>query len=492
MVARRAWLGDDAFITLRVVDNFVRGYGLTWNPGERVQVYTHPLWMFLLSGVYSLTREAFYTPLLTSLAACYLSCALLAFGVASDRRVAALALAWLALSRSFVDFSTSGLENSLSHLILVLFLIQYLFPPALSKRRIFFLSLTASLGMLNRLDLGLLFLPMLAQALFRAPLPRKAAVLPAALGQFPLLAWLAFALFYYGFPLPNTYYAKLTTGIPWFEYLRQGLAYFLDGWVRDPLTMLLIVLGIVAAWVSRRNPRLPWAGAGVLLYLGYILWIGGDFMSGRFFTVPLLACVSLLVLYLQLPSAPRWAPWLGSAVLLLGLLVPGPTFVAIPHAYRLGVFDPDVINTDGIADERGFYFATTGLVVARPGQDMPVADWRAQGEQARKAPGVYVRESIGMFGYYAGPGVTVVDQLALADPLLARLPIDRSQPWRIGHFLRLLPAGYLESLQQGRDLIADPRLADFYRKLALVSRGPLWDPQRLHAILQLNLGGFGP
>jgi arabinofuranosyltransferase len=49
----RAWLCDDAYITFRTVDNFIHGYGLTWNVAERVQAYTHPLWMLLLSGVYA-------------------------------------------------------------------------------------------------------------------------------------------------------------------------------------------------------------------------------------------------------------------------------------------------------------------------------------------------------------------------------------------------------------------------------------------------------
>jgi arabinofuranosyltransferase len=43
VLVRTAWMCDDAFITLRTVDNFVQGYGLVWNVGERVQVYTHPL-----------------------------------------------------------------------------------------------------------------------------------------------------------------------------------------------------------------------------------------------------------------------------------------------------------------------------------------------------------------------------------------------------------------------------------------------------------------
>ena len=45
-----AWLCDDAYISFRTADNFVHGYGLTWNVQERVQAYTHPLWLLLFSG----------------------------------------------------------------------------------------------------------------------------------------------------------------------------------------------------------------------------------------------------------------------------------------------------------------------------------------------------------------------------------------------------------------------------------------------------------
>ena len=46
---RLAWLGDDAFITLRSVENWVTGNGMRWNADERVQTFTHPLWMMLLA-----------------------------------------------------------------------------------------------------------------------------------------------------------------------------------------------------------------------------------------------------------------------------------------------------------------------------------------------------------------------------------------------------------------------------------------------------------
>ena len=56
-----AWMGDDAYITFRSVWNFVHGYGLTFNPDERVQAYTHPLWMLVVSAAHFVTREFFFT-----------------------------------------------------------------------------------------------------------------------------------------------------------------------------------------------------------------------------------------------------------------------------------------------------------------------------------------------------------------------------------------------------------------------------------------------
>ncbi|MCX6552082.1 MAG: hypothetical protein NTY02_13965, partial [Acidobacteria bacterium] len=52
-----SWVGDDAYITFRVSDNLIHGYGLRWNVAERVQAYTNPLWMFVMAGGAAVTGE---------------------------------------------------------------------------------------------------------------------------------------------------------------------------------------------------------------------------------------------------------------------------------------------------------------------------------------------------------------------------------------------------------------------------------------------------
>jgi len=63
---RNAWVGDDAYITFRTIDNLLAGYGLTWNVDERVQVFTHPLWMLLMVALRWITGEFYYTVLVLS------------------------------------------------------------------------------------------------------------------------------------------------------------------------------------------------------------------------------------------------------------------------------------------------------------------------------------------------------------------------------------------------------------------------------------------
>ena len=97
ILLRTAWVGDDAYIAFRTVDNLVNGYGLTWNVDERVQAFTCPLWVILLSGFYALTGDIYYTSLLLSLAVTLAALWLLSFRVSVSRSTAVLVLsvAWM-------------------------------------------------------------------------------------------------------------------------------------------------------------------------------------------------------------------------------------------------------------------------------------------------------------------------------------------------------------------------------------------------------------
>ncbi len=143
LLIQTAWVSDDAFITFRSVENFIHGYGPVFNIGERVQTFTHPLWFLLQSGANFVIQrfgalnawgQMYYVNLALSIFISILVALVVAFGIARSTRGAVLGLSIMVLSKAFVDYSTSGLENTLTNLILALFLLIYLRkPPALDR-----------------------------------------------------------------------------------------------------------------------------------------------------------------------------------------------------------------------------------------------------------------------------------------------------------------------------------------------------------------------
>ena len=513
VILRFAWLSDDAYITFRVVHNTAAGLGLRWNPAERVQAYTHPLWLFVLLAGRLLTGELYYTAIVLSVALSVVAAWLLAFRLRAAPAAAVLGLLILILSRAFVDYATSGLENALSHLLLAAFLVVWFNgsdelratsaefrsgdnqPTTNNQRRtttrhsppttrLLLLSFLAALLALNRLDALLLVLPTLGWELWRQRSVRALGLL--ALGFLPLVVWTAFSLFYYGFPFPNTAYAKLATGIAAADLARQGGTYLLNSLRWDPLTLTVSAAAVVMALARRWSAGVAVA-AGIVLYLLYVISIGGDFMSGRFLTLPLVAAVAVLLAatgpaagQATIPLSPRSSAIAAALILLLAAIGHLPVLLA-------GSPTGDAARRDGdIADERAYYTPHTGLFT-----DRVAHPWAEQGLVLRAAgPAVVEHGNVGFLGFYAGPAVHIIDRNGLTDPLLARLPVRDPADWRIGHFRRDVPAGYADTLRGGQNVIQDADLAAYFDVLAHATRGPLWSVERLREIWRINTGAY--
>ncbi len=490
VVLRNAWLCDDAYVTFRTVDNLWSGHGLRWNVAERVQGFTHPLWALLVAALYGLTDEIFYTVIALSVLLSGLAASWLVTRVAISAGHALVAVLALILSRAFIDYSSSGLENPLTHLLLVS-LAWTFFGGAIDRARLQRLMGISGLMMLNRFDTLWLALPVLVHGVFAVRslgVTWRALLRDALIAFSPLWLWLMFALVYYGFPFPNTAYAKLSTGIPASERWHQGFMYFITTLNADPGTVVCLIAAPLLALrgVTKARERVWLAGA--FLYLIYVLQIGGDFMEGRFFAAPLLMCVVSLArarfdagaTVVQLASV--------GTLLLIGLSAKHPPPFSDAN---YGKDDERGADARGVADERGFYYRETGLVTAQRTVEQPDHLWAEEGANAgARARKPVVRTTIGMYGYMAGPALHVVDEYALTDPLLARLPAKRDVAWRIGHFRRVVPEGYLDTLHKRKPRFKDQRLGRYYNALHTVIAGPIWSWQRFVRIWQLNTGAL--
>lgn len=496
LLIRTAWVCDDAYITFRTVWNFLHGYGLRWNVINRVQAFTHPLWMFVMAGASAITGEVYFTSMVLGIALSVATVVLVAARLASSTPMALLALSALAVSRSFVDYSTSGLEGPLAHLLIAACVLAASAPAG--ARSTFAAACAGALLWITRPDALALVAPLLLTAFLQRR--RHAAALFA--GALPLVAWTAFALVYYGFALPNTAPAKLGSGLPRTWLVVQGLHYLWNSLRLDPLTLFAIASALALALYRRERTSLLIA-AGLLLELAYVVWIGGDFMSGRFLAAPLFAAA----LILGRSQDARGALPLAAFLAALALASPHSPLRAPPGAYLDGSLPHEHIDARGIADERAYWFHYTGLF--SPARSDPerlhVTHGHPFGEGLRAAgPQVLVVDGMGFTGYFAGPVPHLLDPMGLTDPLLARLPIWRdgaflapqkppegmSIPWRIGHFRRAIPEGYELTLESGVNRIASPPLAECWDMLALITRAPLTAPGRWRAILGAHLGAL--
>jgi arabinofuranosyltransferase len=386
----------------------------------------------------------------------------------------------MTLSKAYIDYSTSGLENPLTHILAAVFFLLFLTRKT-DIKTITLLSFFACLSMFNRLDTVLIYAPALLYILYQHRSLKTLVFM--FIGFIPLFLWELFALFYYGFLFPNTAYAKLNTGIDFMTLVGQGLYYLYSSILIDPLTMVIIFTGIIIPFI-RKQKRLIIISISMLFYLIYIIKIGGCFMSGRFFALPFLLGVIVLSQYISEIRRPIW--WIpGLAVLLLGL-IPGRSPVYTTAEYGKETPAPRLIM--GIVDEKAWYFESSSFLRDTPDLTMPTHSDVSMALTENKP--LVTRGTIGFYGFFSDPEKHILDYYGLADPLMARLPYYYDVGWRIGHFPREIPEGYEATVLSGINLISDNNLSEYYNRLELIVRGDLLDGNRLLTIIKMNLGAY--
>ena len=478
------WISDDAAITLRSVLNLHHGNGPTFNVGERVQSFSHPLWFALIASVYLVVRNPMLAMFVTSLTCC---CATI-WIVARPRNLGMLALAPTALllsSRAFVDYGLSGLENPLSAFLLVLTLVWLRSDedaPSSDRWRGKWL-LAASLLLMTRIDNAPFLIPVIVWVVSRGK--RRAEFFDRRSAMYAFLSlstWVVITVAYYGTFLPNTAMAKLSHDLPRSEVLAQGLVYLAHSTGSDPITTLVIALASVT--VARFGSGVHRAAMlGVALHLAYVIWIGGDFMSGRFLSTSFVAAVwvitDLLGSALRARPLTHHLPLLGGALLAVAVLLPSLSPARQDLDERSQQFSQDgSLATNGIVNEKDSYFGSSHPL----GQDrrwFGVADWSTSDLTYPREVQV-ICGGLGWRGLAAGPDVVLLDECALADPFLSRKTPILGEDWRIGHFRRDSQPEYFEYLATGE--IDNSGTETFIAEITAVqefTRGSFFDLGRL-------------
>jgi arabinofuranosyltransferase len=334
---------DDAYISWRYADHLARGLGLVWNEGEYVEGYTNFLWTVILAIPHrlGLNVEMFANVLGVVLFTITLSIFYALVGTLTQSWLAAAAATLtLGLFPSFAAFATGGLETQMQTCLvtatcaLVVTGMRRAGPSRLVAAGV---GTTAALAMLTRMDSFVIVAPLITiygWSFVAAHGWRNLGTFAPTVAA-PLAicgGWLAWKLAYYGALLPNTYHAKVE-GV---ELARQGAGFVLS-FVQAYAFYLPLAGVLVGGWLAweRRLDRRVVAALAIplMLWLGYVVRVGGDFMEYRFLVPALpLAFLATYWVMCELDAQPARAALLTSIVIAGGI-----------WAYR----SPDVPKPEG-------------------------------------------------------------------------------------------------------------------------------------------------
>jgi len=286
LVGRLTGRIDDVYITLRYAKNFADGHGLVFNVGERVEGYTCFLWVVLLAAVRHLGFDIVEACGVISAAFGLLTLPVTYAGARAlrvSRPAALVAPAILALSPSYAFWAGSGMETLPATFLLALALWLYL-----RRQDSLWVPAVLALAVLTRPD---------------------AVVAAAVIGFERLLYWrggrgfwrwgasflIIFAPYYawryayYGYPLPNTFYAKVGSGMAQYE---RGWDYFLM-FFRGSGAIAWFTLALIGVWA--RRTRTTWTVLGIgLAFWAYVVGVGGDVFGLHRFFIPALPAWGIL------------------------------------------------------------------------------------------------------------------------------------------------------------------------------------------------------
>lgn len=235
------FLTDDAYIAFRYISNARLGYGYVWNapPFLPVEGYSSFLWVVLLDGVWRVfgiepPNSANWVALGFSYGTFLLAARMVYMKSIwheqfSYRRTILIGLLafFLIFNRTFLAWSSSGLETAMFNFFLILW-ISVSLSNLPSPHQACLTALVSAVIALTRPD-GILFCACTAMYVlflaFREP-ERRRTVRILLCGFLPfgiVLAHIAWRVSFYGAWLPNTYYAKVVKAWP-----ESGLRYMLS------------------------------------------------------------------------------------------------------------------------------------------------------------------------------------------------------------------------------------------------------------------------
>ncbi len=495
-----AWQSDDAYHGYVMAKHLAQGEGFVYNAGQRANASTGPVYTLIIALAYMITKEMFFTSIAVNVIFSTAALGLILFFICRSKEQMLFAFAALTGSAAFVSYTTSGLENCLLFFLCMLFYRLYWSKEKFERNQMLALALILAFLATARMDAVLYLVPPIVYVFLkrRRDVTFLEACILTPIGLLPFILWELFSFFYYGFWVPNTAFVKLGAGISTVEYMKKGVWYVYYTLINDPMVILIPALFVVLSFIGREIKSIM-ASLGILLYGAYIIYIGGDFMMGRHFTVMHIIAVAGII-QLMNDMAGRNFRFSGicknafSIAVVACLVLAGTLGAGIGREYLVnGKYAPG----GAISDERAYYSPTTGFYsnvrsLMKEGRMCIEDTWNYQAPdelRAQGVPGGILDNAAGILVYY-NSDLYLNDTYCLGDPFLSKLPAIKQDTWRVGHLKRQVPAGYRESVMYGGNRIEDEKLAQYYDIICEMTKGELFSMERLKTVIAWNMGKY--
>lgn len=425
-------LRDDAFILFRYAKNFAEGHGLVWNVGENpVEGYTNFLWTVMLGASLYLG----FIPEITSqiLGVGFALGTLLVLFRWARARQTTESLAWpavpsllLAANSMFAFYAVSGMGTTVFAFGITVASYYYLERRRSKYHATVSSFLFAIVALIRPEGLGVFAVATLHQLylIYIDNLSRRAVVKRISTWLIPFIvivgAHEVWRIVYYGYPLPNTFYAKHTGGGP-FE-LGLGILYAYD--FTRTYAAFLLPFALIPLWKgprTRQFVRSSYGTAMLGLFYAYIVLVGGDvqsaFPSYRLFVpvLPLLYLAAFWGLADLIDWARDWSPRARGSL-------QGVAAVVLTTLTLAGAASPAYHNYESllILNHGLLRFKNDSLQVL--GKDFDFEEPSQVKCLKRHAPrdASIAVTSAGMIPYYSG--FKAIDRMGLNDEHIAHLP----------------------------------------------------------------------
>jgi hypothetical protein len=319
LINSRSLLGiDDANIYFIYMRNLANGHGFVYNVGgERVEGFTSLLWTLIGSVFYLFTpnpeKLLIGLNILLLTLSLYLITEWIDKGKKNNRLFTIRSLLFLgliAVTPGFVDWTVlSLLETGLWSFLLILTGITILSEEEnfSSGSRYLLLALLFSLLLLCRPE-AMLWVPVfIAMEAFKNWSKGKSIgqiiklAVPLVLVFFGVLSALTFwRLKYFGYPLPNTYYAKVSNNR--IDNIIAGLSYLEKAFLSKPFILLILIFSLYKLycnWIKKEKPGTTFIllNAIVLVTLMVPLYSGGDHFGHQRFIMPTLPFIIATLIF---------------------------------------------------------------------------------------------------------------------------------------------------------------------------------------------------